>query len=144
MSFTNEEIAYLREQPLARLATVGPDGQPDVVPVGITLEGPYIYIAGLDNVRTRKYRNVRDGNLKIALVVDDLPSTRPWTPRFVRIYGTADIVERDGDFGRQPYLRITPTISWSWNLKGRPFTHEADGASIEPLRKTVHRSPSQD
>jgi hypothetical protein len=29
MSFTDEEIAYLRSQPLVRLATVGPDGQPD-------------------------------------------------------------------------------------------------------------------
>jgi pyridoxamine 5'-phosphate oxidase family protein len=33
MSFSAEEIAYLRVQPLTRLATVGPDGQPDVVPL---------------------------------------------------------------------------------------------------------------
>ena len=141
MAFTAEELSYLRSQPLARVATVGPDGQPDVVPVGISIEGPYIYVAGLDNARTRKYRNVRDGNPKVALVVDDLASTQPWSPRFVRIYGTADIVERDGEFGRQPYLRVTPTVSWSWNLEGRPFTHETDMASI-PLRRTVHEPPT--
>jgi hypothetical protein len=31
--FTNEEIEYLNSQLLGRLATVGPDGQPHVVPV---------------------------------------------------------------------------------------------------------------
>jgi Pyridoxamine 5'-phosphate oxidase len=31
MAFSDEEVAYLRSQPLARLATVNKDGQPDVV-----------------------------------------------------------------------------------------------------------------
>jgi pyridoxamine 5'-phosphate oxidase family protein len=30
MAFTDEELEYLRSQPLARLATVAADGQPDV------------------------------------------------------------------------------------------------------------------
>jgi pyridoxamine 5'-phosphate oxidase family protein len=141
MSFTDAELHYLRSQPLARLASVDAEGQPDVVPVGITIDGPYIYIAGRDNARTRKYRNVLDGNSKVSLVVDDLVSTRPWAPRFVRIYGTADIVEGDGRFGRQPYLRIVPTVSWSWNLEGQPFTHETDPASSK-LRRTVHQPPT--
>lgn len=143
MSFTAEEISYLRSQPLARLATVGPDGQPDVVPVGFTLDGPYIYIAGLDNRRTRKYRNVRDGQSKFSLVVDDLVSMAPWSPRFVRIYGTADVVEHDLGNGPQPLIRITPTTSWSWNLEGRPFTHETDMSSIK-LQRTVHEPPAGD
>ncbi|HEX3546750.1 MAG TPA: pyridoxamine 5'-phosphate oxidase family protein [Mycobacterium sp.] len=33
MAFSDEEIDYLRSQPVARLATVNEDGQPDVVPV---------------------------------------------------------------------------------------------------------------
>jgi pyridoxamine 5'-phosphate oxidase family protein len=33
-SFTEEEIAYLGTQRLARIATVAGDGQPDVMPVG--------------------------------------------------------------------------------------------------------------
>ncbi|MFL5881601.1 MAG: pyridoxamine 5'-phosphate oxidase family protein, partial [Actinomycetota bacterium] len=32
-AFTPPEIAYLTSQGLARLATVGPDGRPHVVPV---------------------------------------------------------------------------------------------------------------
>jgi pyridoxamine 5'-phosphate oxidase family protein len=39
MSFSDEEVAYLRSQRLARLATVAPDGQPDVVPVGFEFDG---------------------------------------------------------------------------------------------------------
>ena len=33
-AFTDAEISYLKIQRLGRLATVGPDGQPHVVPVG--------------------------------------------------------------------------------------------------------------
>jgi hypothetical protein len=39
MSFTDEEIGYLRSQRLARIATVSPEGQPDVMPVGYQFDG---------------------------------------------------------------------------------------------------------
>lgn len=144
MSFTSEEVAYLRSQTLGRLSTVSEDGQPDVVPVGYDFDGTYIYVGGHgDTVKTRKVRNVLQGNAKIALVVDDLASISPYAPRFLRIYGTAEVVERDGGFGQGTYLRITPTISWSWNLDGRPFTGEASGDQPEP-RRTRHREPGQD
>lgn len=45
--------------------------------------------------------------------------------------------------GPGTYLRITPTISWSGNLDGRPFTGEADVDRFGP-RRTVHRPPSGD
>ena len=136
MSFTDEEVAYLRSQRLARLATVSPDGQPDVVPVGFEFDGTHVYVGGLDPARTRKFRNVRAGSTRVALVVDDLPSVRPWSPRYLRIYGTAELVERRGQFGKAPYMRITPTISWSFNLEGRSFTHDR---KVVP-RRTVHHA----
>jgi pyridoxamine 5'-phosphate oxidase family protein len=136
MSFTGEEIAYLRSQRLARIATVSPDGQPDVAPVGYEFDGTHFFVGGLDPAKTRKFRNVQAGNVKVALVIDDLVSTDPWTPRFMRVYGTAEIVERPGQFGPAPYLRITPSISWSWNLAGRPFTH---GSGDSGPRRTVHQ-----
>jgi len=142
MSFTDEELEYLRSQRLARLGTVAPDGQPDVVPVGFQIEGPYIYIPGFDITRTRKYRNVRDGSQKVSLTIDDYVSTDPWTPRFVRIYGTADLVEREGPYGRGAVIRITPTVSWSWNLDGQPYTGTtASGALSRGPRKTIHQPP---
>jgi pyridoxamine 5'-phosphate oxidase family protein len=136
MTFTEEEIGYLRSQRLARLATVSADGQPDVVPVGFEFDGTHVYVGGIDPVKTRKFRNVRAGNAKVALVIDDLASTDPWTPRYLRIYGDADLVERQGQFGSAPYMRITPGISWSFNLEGRPFTRD----SAISTRRTVHQA----
>jgi pyridoxamine 5'-phosphate oxidase family protein len=52
MSFTDEEITYLRSQPLARIATVAPDGQPDVVAVGFKFDGTHSYVGGHDPVKT--------------------------------------------------------------------------------------------
>jgi pyridoxamine 5'-phosphate oxidase family protein len=135
MAFTEEEVAYLKSQPLARLATVGPGEQPDVAPVGFEFDGTYLYIGGRAPEQTRKFRNVRAGHTKVAVVVDDLVSTDPWTPRGLRIYGTAELVERSGRFGPGAYMRITPDISWSWNLEGRAYSATDRSSS----RRTVHR-----
>jgi pyridoxamine 5'-phosphate oxidase family protein len=142
MAFTDQEVAYLRSQRLARLATVSADGQPDVVPVGFEFDGTYLYVGGHETLKTRKFRNVLSGNVKVGLVVDDFASISPWTPRSLRIYGTAEVVERDGTAGPGAYLRITPTISWSWNLDGRPFAGEA---SLDQWKsgstRTIHQPP---
>jgi pyridoxamine 5'-phosphate oxidase family protein len=136
MSFSDEELAYLRSQRLARIATVSRDGQPDAVPVGFEYDGTHLYIGGIDPVRTRKFRNVRDGNSKVAVIFDDLASVDPWVPRYLRIYGEAELVEREGRFGPGSYLRITPTVSWSFNLEGRPFSHDDTAITT----RTVHTS----
>jgi len=83
---------------LARVATAGPDGQPDVVPVGFEFEfdGTCSYIGGID---------------KVALVIDNIAVADPWTPRLLRVYGTAELVERDTPFGRQPIMKLTPALS---------------------------------
>jgi pyridoxamine 5'-phosphate oxidase family protein len=139
VSFSEEEIAYLRSQPLARIATVSGDGQPDVAPVGFEFDGTYVYVGGIDPAKTRKFRNVQAGNAKVAIVIDDLVSTDPWTPRYLRIYGSAELVEREGRFGRAAQMRITPAISWSFNLEGRPFTHDREVG----VRRTVHQSAAE-
>ncbi|MFC7482791.1 PPOX class F420-dependent oxidoreductase [Luedemannella flava] len=134
MAFTEEEIAYLRSQPLARIATVADDGQPDVVPVGFEFDGTDFYIGGIDPANTRRTRNVRAGNTKVALVVDDLASVRPWSPRYVRVYGTAEIVERQTRFGTAPILKITPKVSWSFNLNGE---WHRDGVLPPPTEPSI-------
>ncbi|MDQ3662393.1 MAG: PPOX class F420-dependent oxidoreductase [Actinomycetota bacterium] len=137
MSFTQQEVTYLRSQPLARIGTVSSEGQPDAAPVGFEFDGTYFYIGGVDPESSRKFRNVRGGNEKVALVIDDLVATDPWTPRFMRIYGTGELIERQGQFGRGPYMRITPAISWSWNLEGRPVSE--DDTDQPCSRRTVHQ-----
>lgn len=46
MTFTPEEIDYMRTQPLARVASVDSEGQPDVVPVTFEFDGTHINIGG--------------------------------------------------------------------------------------------------
>ena len=129
---SQEEREYLTaERRLARIATVAPDGQPDVTPVGFEFDGESFYVGGLDVSRTRKYRNVRAGNTKVALVIDDMASVSPWRPRGIRVYGTAEIVAREGYAGGGSYLKITPTVTWSWGMEGAP---NRPGAQ----KKTVH------
>lgn len=63
-------------------------------------------------------------------------SVDPWTPRFLRVYGTAGLVEREGRSGPARYVRITPETSWSFNLDGGSFTGESRTSGP---RRTVHR-----
>lgn len=123
MAFTPAEIDYLTTQPLARLATVAPDGQPDVVPVAFEYDGAAFWVGGSGEsvMSTRKVRNVGDGSRTVALVIDDMVSFDPFIARGIRVYGVADPpVERVGLVGPGFYIRITPRKSWSWNMDGHP------------------------
>ena len=120
--FTSAEIDYLASQPLARFSTVDVGGQPDVVPVAFEFDGEGFWVGGgATVVTTRKMRNIVDGHRLVALVVDDLVSLQPFVARGIRVYGTASQpAERVGMVGPGVYVRITPTVSWSWNLAGEP------------------------
>ena len=74
-AFTEPEIAYLRSQRLGRLATVGPDGQPHVVPVSFRYnpEQDTIDVGGHGFAQRKKYRDVQR-NPRVAIVIDDLAS----------------------------------------------------------------------
>ncbi len=60
-----------------------------------------------------KYKNVKAGNKKVSLVIDDLESVDPWRPRCIKVCGIAEIADHNGMFGPGKYLRITPRVSWS-------------------------------
>jgi pyridoxamine 5'-phosphate oxidase family protein len=137
VSFTEEEIAYLQSQPLARVASVSPDGQPDVVPLAFEFDGTFFWVGGTGPAvaNTRKFRNVREGNHNIALVIDDLVSLDPFIARSIRVYGYAEPpIERDGLVGPGLYMRVTPTVSWSWNMAGVP-----SGRTWYEPRKALHQ-----
>jgi pyridoxamine 5'-phosphate oxidase family protein len=142
MSFTDDEIAYLRSQPLVRFATVGIDGQPDVVPLAFEFDGHGFWVGGVGDAvaRTRKFRNVAAGNDRVALVFDDLISLDPFAARCLRVYGRAgEPVERVSALvGPGLFMYITPTVSWSWNLEGKP----AAVTWYQPRRSTHQPSPA--
>ena len=133
--FTAKEIDYFNAQPLARLSTVDAGMQPDTAAVIFEYDGAYFYIGGVKPKNSRKYKNVRAGNTKVSILIDDMESIEPWKPRGIRIYGSAEFIERDGQFGPGIYLRISPTVSWSWNLEGPSMV---DGRFVP--NKIIHAS----
>ena len=91
MTFKPEELAYLREVQLGRLATIQPNGTPQVSPVGFTYNADLgtIDIGGYRMSATQKYRNIAT-NDKVAFVVDDIASRDPWRVRCLEIRGVAE------------------------------------------------------
>ncbi|MFA1539080.1 PPOX class F420-dependent oxidoreductase [Actinomadura monticuli] len=120
MSLTESEREYLSTQPLGRLATVGPKGDPQNNPVGFTYnaETGTIDIRGWNLAKSRKYRNLRD-NDQVAFVVDDLASVEPWRVRGVEIRGRAETAVVDAPQGSHlsgDVIRIHPRTVFSWGL----------------------------
>lgn len=113
-AFTDSELAYLRSGPrLARIATVGADGMPHVVPTGWTYNAEHdaIDVGGMRLERTKKYRDVVRAR-RAALVIDDvLP---PWQPRGIEIRGRAEIVVEP-----DTVIRVHPVRLVSWGLESR-------------------------
>lgn len=112
-SFSAAELAYLTaDRRLGRLATVGKDGTPHVVPVGWRYNADHdaIDVGGRDFERTKKFRDVaRSG--RAAIVVDDLASTNPWRPRAVEVRGRAEAISDPA-----PLIRIHADRIVSWGL----------------------------
>jgi pyridoxamine 5'-phosphate oxidase family protein len=115
-AFTPSELEYLGERKperLGRLATLGKDGTPHVVPVGWRFNPEFdaIDVRGRDLTRTKKFRDVRRSG-RAAIVIDDLETIDPWKPRGIEIRGRAEAVEGD-----RPWIRIHPERIVSWGLE---------------------------
>jgi len=121
MFFSEKEIAYLRSQRLAQIATVSAGLQPDVAPVSFEFDGEYFYTGSMMMTRTFRYKNIRQGNSRVAFVVGDLESIDPWKPRAIKIHGSADLVTRKGLASSGAYIRITPEVKWSLGIDEPAF-----------------------
>jgi pyridoxamine 5'-phosphate oxidase family protein len=122
VDFTDAEQAYLDEQLLGRLATAGADGKPHVVPTSFRLnrDTGTIDAGGMHVETTKKYRDVQ-ANPWAAIVVDDLASTDPWTPRMLEIRGRAEALPSGGEtlgpgFGAA-FIRIHPAKKNSYGIE---------------------------
>ncbi|WP_406275278.1 PPOX class F420-dependent oxidoreductase [Streptomyces sp. NBC_00191] len=118
--FSEAERAYLASQRLGRLATVAPKGQPQANPVGFfPQDDGTILIGGYALATTKKWRNLQ-ANPKVALVVDDIVSLRPWRVRGVDIRGDAELVTGPHELGphfSEELIRIHPKKIHSWGLE---------------------------
>ncbi len=113
--FSETELQYLTGgRQLGRIATVGADGTPHVVPVTWihNAASDTIDITGYELEDSKKFRDVaRSG--RVAIVIDDLESTDPWKPRGVEIRGQGEAIARP-----TPLIRIHPERIISWGLAG--------------------------
>lgn len=115
--FTAAEREYLTADGvrLGRVATVGADGTPHVVPVGFTYNAELdtIEIGGHEIETSKKYRDAsRRG--RAAMVVDDVVSTDPWRVRGIEIRGSAETLTEP-----RPRIRIHPERIVSWGIEER-------------------------
>jgi pyridoxamine 5'-phosphate oxidase family protein len=120
-AFTDLEREYLTEhrpERLGRIATVGKEGTPHVVPVGWRLnrEPETIDVGGMDLANTKKFRDVRRTG-RASIVIDELISVDPWQPRGIEIRGAAEAIEGD-----RSMIRIHPERVISWGIEDTDFT----------------------
>lgn len=130
--FSAKEEEYIKSQQIVRISTApaclsnemnreNGSLQPDVVPVGFDFDGEYFYISGMNILNSRKYKNVVN-NKRVAIVIDDLKSIDPWDPRGIKIYGIAEVIDRQGGYmdrtghTSHTYIRIKPKRKWSWGI----------------------------
>jgi pyridoxamine 5'-phosphate oxidase family protein len=129
--FTTSEISYLNSQRLGRLATVGPDNQPHLVPVGFRYnpDEDALEIGGHGGfAKRKKYRDVLQ-NPRVAFIVDNVVSVNPWTVCGIEIRGQAEIVTMGGTAlgpGFDPEMfRIRPKRVISWGIDTHMFSANA-------------------
>jgi len=110
--FAEDEIAFLTQSRLARVATSSTDGQPHIVPVVYEFDGAEFYFTGWNLEKSLKFRNLIE-NKKVAMVIDDLVTVCPWRPRGLEVRGVAEF----GKEGGRAYVKVTPLVKRSWGFR---------------------------
>jgi pyridoxamine 5'-phosphate oxidase family protein len=142
--FTPEEIEYLQENKLGRLATADAERQPHVIPVTYSFneEEDTIDVGGLNFGAGKKWRDVEE-NPKVAFLVDDVIGP-PRRARAVEIRGNAELHETGGEtinprfpnFAPQ-FIRIRPTRIVSWGLTQDATAAIATAGNIDQSARDV-------
>jgi pyridoxamine 5'-phosphate oxidase family protein len=132
MSFTPAEIHFLTRLERGHLATVAPNGIPQVKPVGFTYNGELgtIDIAGFNMAQSAKYRNVQS-RPSVAFVVDEVTEATMEGAHFLEIRGLAETTlgaeDPTGHLAPQ-IIRIHPRRILSFNVD-----HERPGFSTRDV-----------
>lgn len=110
---TPAQIDFLAAHRLGRIATAGTDGKPHVVPTSFryNVELGTLDVGGMHVATTKKFRDVQ-ANPWAAIVIDDVVTTDPFTPRMLEIRGHAEALTSGGaELGRgfgDAFIRIHP------------------------------------
>ena len=126
---TDAEVAFVKANPIGRLATASPAGEPDVAPVlCIFRRSLGLFVMGSrDAERTRRHHNARR-NPRASLVFDDL-TWEPYQPRGVKLTGSIAVHQADeqinlGTWGagarRAPGAEVELGHRGAGDRRGRP------------------------
>jgi pyridoxamine 5'-phosphate oxidase family protein len=134
MNISDAEQRFLTRQPRGHLATIGPDGTPQVKPLGFTWNAALgtIDIAGFNMGDSAKYRNIL-ANPRVAFVVDEVTEASMEGAHFLEIRGTAEAVtgraSADGHLAPE-IIRIHPRRVIAFNVDpGNPGLQTRDIAA---------------
>jgi pyridoxamine 5'-phosphate oxidase family protein len=121
--FSVKELAYLQSQRLARLATLGKDGAPHVIPLVYTYnpELDTLDITGYNMGNSKKFHDI-ERDARVAIVIDDVQP--PWEPRGIEIRGKAQALTEITDLPASSggaMIRIVPSQIISWGIDTHPY-----------------------
>ena len=107
MTFRDAEVRFLTRQDRGHLATLGPNGLPQVKPLGFTYNPTLgtIDITGFNMGGSAKYRNVQ-ANPNVAFVVDEVTEESMEGAHFLEIRGVAETAVGNHD----PQGHLAPEI----------------------------------
>jgi pyridoxamine 5'-phosphate oxidase family protein len=117
---TEAELRFLARQPRGHLSTIGPDGTPQVKPLGFTWNAELgtVDISGYNMGGSAKYRNVK-ANPRVAFVVDEVTEASMEGAHFLEIRGVAEAVtgrpSADGHLAAE-IIRIHPRRVVAFNV----------------------------
>jgi pyridoxamine 5'-phosphate oxidase family protein len=137
MTFTEAERRFLARQPRGHLATLGPNGAPQIKPLGFTVNQALgtIDIAGFNMAGSAKYRNVQT-NRNVAFVVDEVTEDSMAGAHFLEVRGSAETAIGDHDLEGhldREIIRIHPRRIVSLNVDPeRPGLVARDLPSVGP------------
>ena len=120
--FTDAEREYLSSATLGRIATVGPDGQPHVVPVtfAFNADEDTVDVGGIDFGNSKKWRDAQR-NPRVTFLVDE-----SWGKgaKAIEIRGSAEPHETGGEsihpkfpHFKPEFLRIRPRRIVAWGVE---------------------------
>lgn len=120
--FTEKELAKLKGATLARIATVGPDGQPHLVPLTYTVNEAEdaVDVGGFGFGSSKKWRDATK-NPKVTFLLDEASAGEAYG---IELRCTAEVHETGGEGinsrfpGFDPqFLRLRPHRIVSWGVE---------------------------
>src|SRR5213594_2385705 len=111
IGFTDNEVRYILERKLARIAMVSSGQEPHIVPVTYEFDGSCFYLSGWNIKYGPRFTEMQPTG-RVSMLIDDLTTANLWVPRGIEVTGRAETQER----GELHYLKIIPVSKTSWGL----------------------------